>query len=197
MLMREACQRAGASRHARVWLVTRGARSSWRGTAGDDLRAMRTSSFLALGGACLLLAAQPSSTVDRDVARVRTATSSFRALDSAVAAGYARDVPRCLEHLPHGAMGYHHVNRALLDDKVEVERPEILLYSKTPDGYRLNGVEYIVPYRIRPRDAEPPTVMGQQLKRSDELQLWYLHVWTWEKNPNGLFADWNPSVKCS
>ena len=37
--------------------------------------------------------------------------------------------------------------------------------------------------------AEPPTVMRQQLKRSDPLQLWYLHVWVWQDNPSGLFAD--------
>jgi hypothetical protein len=28
------------------------------------------------------------------------------------------------------------------------------------------------------------------------LGIWYLHVWIWEPNPSGLFADWNPSVTC-
>ncbi|HKG91888.1 MAG TPA: hypothetical protein VKA84_08360, partial [Gemmatimonadaceae bacterium] len=135
--------------------------------------------------------------VEVEVARLRAATATFRALDSAVAAGYARQVVRCLEQPPHGAMGFHHVNRTLLDDRVEVERPEILLYSRTAAGaYKLNGVEYVVPYAARPRDAEPPTVMGQKLKRSDPLALWYLHVWVWEENPSGLFADWNPVVTC-
>lgn len=135
--------------------------------------------------------------VEADVARLRAATAAYRVLDSAVAAGYARHVARCLEEPPHGAMGFHHVNRALVDGRVEVERPEILLYSRTAAGdYRLNGVEYIVPYSVRPRDAVPPTVIGQQLKQSDPLQLWYLHVWVWEQNPSGLFADWNPAVRC-
>jgi len=53
-----------------------------------------------------------------------------------------------------------------------------------------------VPYRAHPREAEPPTVMGQKLKQSDELKLWYLHVWIWRDNPAGMFADWNPSVGC-
>ncbi len=38
--------------------------------------------------------------------------------------------------------------------------------------------------------------MGQNLKPARSLGLWYLHVWVWQENPSGLFADWNPSVKC-
>jgi hypothetical protein len=94
-------------------------------------------------------------------------------------------------------MGFHHRNPMLADDKVELERPEILLYGRTEEGdHALTGVEYIVPYRAHARDAEPPTVMGQKLKQSDNLQLWYLHVWIWRDNPSGLFADYNPSVSC-
>ncbi len=130
-------------------------------------------------------------------ARVRKATAPFVALDSAVAAGYVRDVPRCFADQHHGAMGYHHLNRGYLDHKVEVERPEILLYERQPDGrYALNGVEYIIPYRLWPRDSTPPTIMGLPLKQEDQLNLWYLHMWAWTENSAGLFADWNPSVKC-
>jgi hypothetical protein len=154
-------------------------------------------------GACLASAigASPVSaqapTIDSLLARLKSATASYRVLDSAVAAGYDRDVSACVQHQPHGAMGYHHVNRALLDDDLEVERPEMLVYERMNDGrYKLNGVEFIVPYRARSRDAEPPVILGQKLKRADGLQLWYLHVWLWQPNPNGLFADWNPTVKC-
>jgi hypothetical protein len=141
--------------------------------------------------------AERTAAVEQAVARVRAATAPYHALDSAVAAGYARHVARCFEDSTRGAMGFHHVNRRLLDDRVEVERPEILLYSRTSAGeYTLDGVEYIVPYTARPRDAKPPTVMGLELKRSDSLALWYLHAWVWKANPAGLFADWNPAVKC-
>ena len=87
---------------------------------------------------------------------------------------------------------------AVLDDRIELERPEILVYERLPDGeYRLNGVEYIVPFSVWPADAaEPPTVMGQDLKPAPRLRLWYLHVWIWLENPSGLFADWNPRVTC-
>ena len=48
-----------------------------------------------------------------------------------------------------GAMGYHHVNRALVTKNLEVEHPQILLYERTPDGkYNITAVEYIVPYRL-------------------------------------------------
>ena len=151
----------------------------------------------ALLAACGGTTASGAPAVEQDVARIRAVTTPFHVLDSAVAAGYAREVRQCLSDAEHGAMGYHHVNRALVDDVVEVERPEILLYERMPTGdYRLNGVEYVVPYRVRPRDAEPPTVMGQSLRRSDPLELWYLHAWVWTGNPAGLFADWNPVVKC-
>lgn len=135
--------------------------------------------------------------VQRDLETARTATVGYRSLDAAAEAGYPRAVDRCLSHGEHGAMGYHHMNRALLDERIELDRPEILLYSRKADGeYALNGVEYIVPYSARPRDATPPTVMGQPLKRSEPLQIWYLHVWLFTENPAGMFADWNPAVSC-
>ncbi|MGH9258350.1 MAG: hypothetical protein ACRD08_00405 [Acidimicrobiales bacterium] len=130
------------------------------------------------------------------VERVRAATARFVSLDSAVAAGYTRDVAQCYADDGHGAMGFHHANRGLWDARIEVERPEILLFERSGGRYVLNGVEYIVPYSRWPRDSIAPTVMGQALKRSDDLRLWYLHAWIWTENPSGLFADWHPAVRC-
>lgn len=140
---------------------------------------------------------EPGDTVDADIEKIRAATEAFRSLDAAVAAGYARDGGGCVDNPPAGGMGYHHQNASLLDDRIELERPEMLVYERLPDGeYRLNGVEYIVPFSVRPPDAEPPVVMGQELKPAPSLDLWYRHVWVWTENPSGLFADWNPRVKC-
>ncbi|MGQ0562210.1 MAG: hypothetical protein ACT443_10085 [Gemmatimonadota bacterium] len=131
------------------------------------------------------------------ISRLRAATRAFHVLDSAVTAGYAREVAECLVHEHHGAMGYHHVNRTYVDAKLEVERPEILLYERLGDGrYRLNGVEFIVPYRAWPRDSVAPTIMAQQLKREDNLKMWYLHAWVWTDNPDGVFSDFSPTVAC-
>jgi hypothetical protein len=135
--------------------------------------------------------------VEQEVERVRAATAPFRDLDAAVKAGYPRSVAHCLDNPPAGGMGYHHIHSDLMDDRIELERPEILVYERTSDGgYELVGVEYAVPLDAWTRE-EPPTVMGQDLKRAPALGLWYLHVWVWRTNPNGLFADWNPDVACS
>lgn len=133
--------------------------------------------------------------IERAVARIREATKAFHDVDAAVAAGYPA-TDHCLESAT-GAMGHHFVNRTLYDAKLEVERPEILVYAPWEDGgLELAGVEYVVPYSVRPRDAQPPTILGQELKRADGLQIWYLHVWVWKENPKGLFTDWNPTFSC-
>lgn len=134
--------------------------------------------------------------MDRNVTRIRAATAAFKSLDEAAAAGYALDAVHFVDNAPVGAMGYHHQNDALLDDRIELERPEMLVYERLPNGeYRLNGVEYIVPLSAWTSE-KPPTVMGQALKRAPSLGIWYRHVWVWRDNPSGLFADWNPLVKC-
>ena len=164
-----------------------------------DLKLVVAGAFLLLG-ACAKQPSAPAGYQDQvssDVEKLRAATRAFQSLDSAVAAGYARDVPTCFVHEHHGAMGYHHVNRKYMDAVVDVERPEILLYQRMADGrYRLNGVEFIVPYRVWPRDTIAPTVMGQLLKHEDNLKYWYLHAWAWTRNPDGLFADFHPDVTC-
>ena len=133
--------------------------------------------------------------VDRDIATVRSATARFTSTDAAEAAGYAR-VTDCVEYQPHGAMGYHFQNNALLDTTLDVGHPEVLVYERKPDGgFKLNGVEFLVPISAWTA-SEPPRIMGQALKRADRLGIYYLHVWTWEPSPSGLFADWNPRVKC-
>ncbi|HKS06790.1 MAG TPA: cytochrome P460 family protein [Gemmatimonadaceae bacterium] len=135
--------------------------------------------------------------VEDAYARVRAATTKFKLLDSAVAAGYVANVAQCVVDSVHGAMGYHHINRAIVDNKSEIERPEFLIYERRADSsYVLNGVEYIIPFRVWPKDSVPPKVMGREMLRNDALNLWNLHFWVWKRNPAGLFAEWHPDVKC-
>src|SRR5262245_22868301 len=68
------------------------------------------------------------------LARLRSATDRFHVLDSAVAAGYPATSAQCYVEPDSGAMGYHHVNRAIVDRTLEPEHPEILLYERTADG---------------------------------------------------------------
>jgi hypothetical protein len=134
--------------------------------------------------------------VDKDIERARAATVRFKSTDDALAAGYKRSTD-CVEHQPHGAMGFHFDNSALRDAVLDVEKPEVLVYEQLPDGkFQLNGVEFIVPIASWNKE-EAPTIMGQKLKRAERLGFWYLHVWIWKASPTGVFADWNPAVKCA
>ena len=136
-----------------------------------------------------------SDAVDRDVMKVREATAKFKATEAAEAAGYKR-VTNCIEYKPHGAMGYHYQNNALLDTTLNLEHPEVLVYEKMADGtFQLNGVEFLVPISAW-KSLEPPSIMGQALTKADSIGFWFLHVWTWKPSPTGLFAPWNPDVKC-
>ena len=135
------------------------------------------------------------ASIDRDIETLRAATERFKVASTAIAEGYIAE-DRCIEHQPHGAMGYHFNNGALKDAILDVQKPEVLVYEKLPDGtFKLNGVEFIVPITAWTK-TEPPKIMGQELKRADSLGIWYLHVWNWTYSPSGLFADWNPRVKC-
>ena len=154
-----------------------------------------------LAAVCAATPAPAQTRMDPDVARdlalVRKATSPFKDIAAAQAAGYPTATPPCLSDPMQGGMGHHYVNRAQVDSVLDLEHPEILLYAPTPDGkQKLVAVEYIIPYRILPKEAEAPRIFGQPLRQSDGLKLWYLHVWAWEENAAGLFADWNPAVKC-
>lgn len=133
--------------------------------------------------------------VDRDIMTLRDATARFKNTEAAEAAGYKR-VTDCVEHQPAGAMGYHFQNNALLDTTLDLRHPEVLVYEKLPDGtFQLNGVEFLVPISAW-KSTEPPRIMGHDFTKADPIGLWYLHVWAWKPSPSGLFAPWNPDVKC-
>ena len=139
--------------------------------------------------------AQESGDVEAALERIREVTRPFHDIEAAHRAGYPTAVPQCIDSQA-GGMGHHYVHPNLLDATLEIDKPEILVYAPQPDGtLKLAGVEYIVPLSAW-RDSEAPRILGQPLKRSEQLGIWYLHVWVWEENAKGMFADWNPAVKC-
>jgi hypothetical protein len=133
--------------------------------------------------------------VDRDIMTIRAATAKFKTTEAAEAAGYKRGTD-CIQYQPAGAMGYHWQNNDLLDTTLDLQHPEVLVYEKMPDGtFQLNGVEFLVPISAWKSD-EPPRIMGQALIKAPSIGLYFLHVWIWKPSPTGLFAMWNPDVKC-
>jgi hypothetical protein len=41
-----------------------------------------------------------------------------------------------------------------------------------------------------------PQLLGQRFTRHSFLPIFKLHIWLWQNNPSGTFADWNPKVSC-
>lgn len=137
--------------------------------------------------------------LERDLATLRRVTAPFHSLKKAEHAGWSTQVTTCMGSTSQGGMGYHYGKPEYINDgTAQVDRPDLLLYEPQKNGtMRLVAVEYVILYTAHPRNAAPPMLMGKQFTKNDTFQLWGLHVWLWRKNPNGLFADWNPEVTCA
>jgi hypothetical protein len=124
---------------------------------------------------------------------VRAANDRFQDVSVAVAEGYS-PIP-CTSGIDGGAMGVHYVNPDLIADQaVDLARPEAIMYSA--DGNEtLLAVEYITA-------KGPAELQGHLFSFTSEpnrygLPAFYeLHVWAWQTNPKGAFADMNPDVSC-
>jgi hypothetical protein len=137
------------------------------------------------------------------IEQVRQATEVFR--DVRNAAPDYQPALGCVSGPLVGAMGVHYVNGSLLDDTVQIDKPEALIYEFQNNTARLVGVEYIVTFDAWHATHElndPPILDGQLLNLVEEpnrfgLPRFYeLHAWAWRDNPNGTFVDWNPLVSC-
>jgi hypothetical protein len=160
-----------------------------------------------LVGAAWVMAAQAS---DADLAKVRAATGRYQQTASAQQAGWdlIEGLDHCFDNPGVGAMGYHYIDLARLDTELDAALPEALVYVPLPNGrVRLGAVEYIVPADAwhamldaeghDPDDHERlPEVLGRSLHLNEALGVYVLHAWVFEKNPAGMFEDWNPSVSC-
>ena len=135
---------------------------------------------------------------------VREATEKYRDADDAVAAGYS-PMPTCVSGPEEGAMGVHFANGALFDDKIEVDKPEVLVYEPKNGRLHLVAAEYITPAPAWDPAHSParPDLMGHLLhfvsgpNRYGPDAFYELHVWAWKNNPRGNFSDWNPNVSCA
>lgn len=130
------------------------------------------------------------------LAGVRAATAAFHDIDAAAAAGYDVRITGCMELPGTGAMGYHYGNIALIDGVPEEFAPELLVYAPQQNGkLRLVAVEFIVPFDAW-TETDPPSLHGIAFHPNTTFGLWALHAWIWDRNPAGVFADWNPTVSC-
>lgn len=138
--------------------------------------------------------------------KVRQATARFVNINVALAEGWVPATP-CVSGPDTGAMGVHLVLPARLGEiALKGDTPEALIYEPMANGaMRLVGVEFIVKQSVWEVSNPPPAVPaveGNLMNLIGEpnrfgLPAFYeLHVWAWEDNPKGTFADWNTRVTC-
>jgi hypothetical protein len=158
-------------------------------------------SLAALAIVALGLAMGASAKVD-ELTVVRSVTSRFHSLAAATAAGY-EPFYRCTEQPGVGTMGQHYVKFSLVGDPaVDPLQPEALVYEPNANGgYLLVALEWV---RVGPEVADAPTVLGVEMRHVPSGNRYGIepdgfyqrHLWLYDRNPAGLFADWNPTVSC-
>ena len=151
-------------------------------------------------------AVEPSRSGSTLIEEVRAATERYKELRVALAEGFVQATP-CVSGPDTGAMGVHFVLPSRIKGGVlQADQPEALIYEPMSDGaMRLVGVEFIVLASVWEGKHPPgstPALGGDLLNyvsapnRYGLPAFYELHVWAWEHNPKGSFADWNTSVSC-
>jgi hypothetical protein len=159
--------------------------------------------LLLLAAATVVVETIKADTASNFADTVRQATAGFQDVKAAEAAGYQL-FHGCVNGPDGGAMGIHYVNAKLVGDgQLDPQHPEALLYEDQNGTLRLVGVEYVVIGEAwNAKNQTPPVLMGQLFNydgspnRFAIPNYYYLHVWAWKNNPNGMFANWNPLVSC-
>jgi hypothetical protein len=134
---------------------------------------------------------------------VRQATKRFRDVREARRAGYVA-TGECAAS-PEGGMGVHYTHPRLAgDDRLNIRRPEVLVYEPRGEQRRLVAVEHFradADGRLD-TDDDRPFLFGRGFDGPMEghepgMPIHYdLHAWVWKRNPAGTFAMWNPRVEC-
>jgi hypothetical protein len=154
-----------------------------------------------------LVAAKAGSPEDSPlVEKVRIAPAPFKDINVAIAHGWVPATP-CVSGPDTGAMGVHFVLPARIGGSVpNAEQPQALIYEPMTNGaMRLVGVEFIVladAWASNNPGGGVPALDGNLMNyigapnRYGLPAFYELHVWAWEHNPKGSFADWNTLVTC-
>jgi hypothetical protein len=133
---------------------------------------------------------QLSPQVLADLANARKATARFNRVEQAEAEGYIN-----LNFCEEGE-GCHWLNPSLLDGVFDPTKPEILLYLRNGDEWRLVAVEYVVPLTMSAVAPEGFTGNADHWREDSEgVGLWELTAWIWLHNPNGMFEQHNPRAE--
>ncbi|WP_226698773.1 hypothetical protein [Qipengyuania gaetbuli] len=181
---------------------------------------------LALGPVLIATAVSadvPRDQPDQALQELARQLEPFKDVAYAERNGYVRG-SGCEVHPTLGGMGFHYVNPRLLEFTAPINGkmngtgtytgtnpPAILLYA--PDGHgglELVGIEMLVfaeawhaehkekpKYRGREYNYMADNPATPQDEAHNFMPHYDLHVWLFEENPAGLYAQWNPNVSCS
>ena len=121
---------------------------------------------------------------------VRTAAAKYLDVDDAVKAGYV-DIALFVPH-----MGWHYMKDSLVDGRFEPTKPELLVYADDPCGgkRKLVAVEYAVPLALSKKAPQGFIGRADEWDANQTFQLWTLHAWVYEFNPDGVFAAFNKRI---
>lgn len=140
--------------------------------------------------------------------KVRDATAHYLDINVAFHEGWVTATP-CVSGPDAGAMGVHLVLPARIASGVlDPAQPQALIYEPMSDGsMRLVGVEFIVLESVwvgnNPTPGAVPALDGNLLNyigapnRYGLPAFYEIHVWAWQNNPRGSYADWNTTVTCA
>ena len=121
---------------------------------------------------------------------LRDVTEEYRSLAEAKEDGYKK-VTACVEKKGVGAMGFHYAKNSLIDGKTDARKPEVLVYMPDKHGrYKLVAVEFLSTAKTRPEIA------GVKFDNGPFPCTFALHAWIWRENPDGMFAAYNPDLRC-
>lgn len=140
------------------------------------------------------------------VDEVRNATAQYTELSAALADNFVAATP-CVSGPDTGAMGVHFIRLDRVSKLVlDARQPQALIYEPMAGGaMRLVGVEFIVldANWSAAHAGTVPALGGNLLNyvaapnRYGLPAFWEIHVWAWEQNPKGSYADWNTHVTCA
>ena len=165
----------------------------------------------------------PRTQPDQSLQQLARELEPFKNVAYAESQGYRR-ASECETHPTLGAMGYHYVSPRLLGltapvngrvngtgTYTEANPPPILLYAPDGEGgLKLVGIELLVfAAAWNTENKQVPMYRGREYNYmaddpntpQDEahgfMPHYDLHIWVFEHNPSGLYAQWNPALSCS
>ena len=181
-----------------------------------------TSQMSHAGGLALSDIQQSASAQTLDA--LRQLTAKFHDLDAAKNAQYGLFIKDpltapdgCISDMSLGGMGYHYTRgNNLDDDTIDLLDPEFLVYAPENEAgvndvtrARLAAFDYFLLYSAKwpapgtpgfqkapsfhdfPSTSDLPDVAFSPSRFGG----WMVHIWLWEHNPDGMFANWNTSVR--